>query len=211
MKHQLTFFSGITTPSGKSCLNICFIKKRRFCLSLMKADRFRAPVTDVSSQCLCLDEFSGQLTVRSQAAWEEWLAEDNDRFLHPLSKQATAPVYPAPLSLRSTCTSARVHEAWPEQGPEGMEEEHQDVQSVSGFAAACWMQKKKKVEQCVCILISLATVNTGCLLSMYWLFYWRHIERVYKGLMKAIMLAWCLSVWVSNNYLRKAALWTGNQ
>lgn len=41
--HYSAFFSKITTPSGKSRFNICFIKKRRFPLSLMRADWFTAP------------------------------------------------------------------------------------------------------------------------------------------------------------------------
>lgn len=112
----------------------------------MKADRFTVSVCGVSSHCLCLDEFSGQLTAETQAAWEEWFTEDNDRFLHLFSKQDVAPVPHSP-SLRSTCTSASIHEAWPEQGPEGMEEKHQDEQSASApaalAAAACWTQKNK--------------------------------------------------------------------
>lgn len=115
-----------------------------------------APTVMLPLSVSCLDKFSGQLMVRSQAAWEEWLAEDNDRFPHPLSKQAMAPACLPPLSLRSTCTSARVHEAWPEQGLEGTEEEHQHEQSVSDSSAAGWMQKnKKKLQQCVSIVISL--------------------------------------------------------
>lgn len=107
---------------------------------------------------------------------------------------------PWPLSLRSTCTSARVHEAWPEQGPEGLEREHQDVQSVSGSAAARRMQKGAAM--CVCILISLLTVNTGSLLSMYWLFYWRHTGRecmkvLWKQLcgLAAFQCGWVIITW----------------
>lgn len=95
--HNMTLsYLILTTPRGKSCFNICFIKEKRILSKPHESWLIHSSVSDVSSQSLCLDEFLWQLTVRSLAAWEEWLAEDNDRFLHPLSKQAMAPVCPAP-------------------------------------------------------------------------------------------------------------------
>lgn len=159
------------TPGGNSFSNVSVLKTQ--CLSCESWLTLTA-LTVILSLSLCLEEFSGQLTVRSRAVWVEWLAEDNDRFPHPLSKQAMVPASLPPPFLRSTCTSAWVHEAWPEQGLEGMRKRKINMDSL-----CCCRVNAKDYNNNIIIIQNLTKTNTAmCFFflnafarQIYWLSY----------------------------------------
>lgn len=139
-------------------------------------------VSDVSSQCLCLEEFSGQLTVGSQSAWEEWLAEDNDTFFHPLSKQAMAP---GCLALHLWDPPVHQPGFMKHDQNKGQRGEKRSIDTHKVSQALLHAECKKKQLKCM-------SINTG-------------LHYIY------ITLAWCLAVWMDNYYPSKAAVCTGNQ